>query len=82
MERKKSMIATATPKMENQLLIAYVMRAELMSHYGVEYNILTVVNQKVASNITEIYEFYKKTRMELPAVYCMSGSARRGTWRE
>lgn len=33
--------------------------AELMSHYGVEYNILTVVNQKVASNITEIYEFYK-----------------------
>ena len=34
--------------------------AELMSHYGVEYNILTVVNQKVASNITEIYEFYKK----------------------
>jgi len=31
-----------------------------MSRYGVEYNILTVVNQKVASNITEIYEFYKK----------------------
>ena len=34
--------------------------AELMDRYGVEYNILTVVNQKVASNITEIYEFYKK----------------------
>ena len=29
--------------------------AELMDRYGVEYNILTVVNQKVASNITEIY---------------------------
>ena len=34
--------------------------AELMDTYGVEYNILTVVNQKVASEIAKIYEFYKK----------------------
>ncbi len=34
--------------------------AELMEKYGVEYNILTVVNRKVADHITEIYEFYKK----------------------
>ena len=34
--------------------------AELMEKYGVEYNILTVVNQKVASHITEIYRFYKE----------------------
>lgn len=30
-----------------------------MDTYGVEYNILTVVNQKVASEIAKIYEFYK-----------------------
>ena len=34
--------------------------AELMDQYGVEYNILTVVNQKVASHVSEIYDFYKK----------------------
>lgn len=34
--------------------------AELMDQYGVAYNVLTVVNQKVASHITEIYAFYKK----------------------
>lgn len=34
--------------------------AKLMDAYGVEYNILTVVNRKVAAHIAEIYEFYKK----------------------
>ena len=34
--------------------------AKQMDAYGVEYNILTVVNRKVAAHITEIYEFYKK----------------------
>lgn len=34
--------------------------ADLMDKYGVEYNILTVVNQKVASNVKEIYRFYKE----------------------
>ena len=34
--------------------------AELMDQYGVEYNILTVVNQAVAANIKPIYSFYKK----------------------
>lgn len=34
--------------------------ADLMDKYGVEYNILTVVNQKVASNVEEIYRFYKE----------------------
>lgn len=33
--------------------------AELMDQYGVKYNILTVVNQKVASHVSEIYDFYK-----------------------
>lgn len=38
-----------------------VLRAtKLMDQYGVDYNILTVVNQKVAANITEIYESYRK----------------------
>lgn len=31
-----------------------------MDEIGVEYNILTVVNKKVAENITEIYEVYKQ----------------------
>lgn len=33
---------------------------ELLERYGVDYNILTVVNDKVASHITEIYEAYRK----------------------
>ena len=33
---------------------------ELFNKHKVEYNILTVVNQKVASEIAKIYEFYKK----------------------
>ena len=33
---------------------------ELLDRYGVDYNILTVVNQKVAENIEEIYQFYKR----------------------
>lgn len=33
---------------------------ELFDQYGVEYNILTVVNQKTAARIGEIYSFYKK----------------------
>ncbi len=34
--------------------------AELMDKHGVEYNILTVVNQLVAENVQSIYAFYKK----------------------
>lgn len=34
--------------------------ADLMDSYGVDYNILTVVNQKVAANIPEIYHFYEE----------------------
>lgn len=34
--------------------------ADLMSRYGVEYNILTVVHDKVAASIKEIYSFYKR----------------------
>ncbi len=34
--------------------------AELFDRYGVEYNILTVVNRKVAAGIEQIYAFYKK----------------------
>lgn len=34
--------------------------SDLMDRYGVEYNILTVVNQKVASHTEEIYQFYKR----------------------
>lgn len=34
--------------------------AELMDQYGVDYNILTVVNQKIAANISEIYHFYEE----------------------
>lgn len=34
--------------------------AKLMDDYGVDYNILTVVNRKVAENIREIYTSYKK----------------------
>ncbi len=33
---------------------------ELFDRYGIEYNILTVVNRHVAAHIEEIYEFYKK----------------------
>lgn len=33
---------------------------KLMDKHGVDYNILTVVNQKVASNIGGIYQFYKE----------------------
>lgn len=33
---------------------------KLFDTYGVDYNILTVVNQKVAENIGEIYRFYQK----------------------
>ena len=33
---------------------------ELFDTYGVDYNILTVVTQKVAERIDEIYKFYKK----------------------
>ena len=33
---------------------------ELFDRYGVEYNILTVVNRKVAAGIEQIYAFYKK----------------------
>ncbi len=33
---------------------------ELFERYGVDYNILTVVNEKVAANIPEIYEDYRK----------------------
>ncbi len=33
---------------------------ELFERYGVDYNILTVVNEKVAANIAEIYEFYRE----------------------
>lgn len=32
----------------------------LMDKYGVDYNILTVINQKVALHIKEIYGFYEK----------------------
>ena len=32
---------------------------KLLDQYGVEYNILTVVNQKVANDIREIYENYR-----------------------
>ncbi|MDK2808372.1 MAG: uncharacterized protein PWP24_1107 [Clostridiales bacterium] len=32
---------------------------ELLDQFKVEYNILTVVNHKVATNIREIYEFYR-----------------------
>ena len=34
--------------------------ARLMDEYGVDYNILTVVNQKTVSYIDEIYDHYKK----------------------
>jgi len=34
--------------------------AELFDHYGVEYNILTVVHKAVAQNIKEIYKAYRK----------------------
>ncbi|MCD8129813.1 MAG: anaerobic sulfatase maturase [Lachnospiraceae bacterium] len=38
-----------------------ILRAtELFDQFGVEYNILTVVNQKVAAHISEIYDFYRK----------------------
>ncbi len=33
---------------------------ELLDWYGVKYNVLTVVNQKVAANIKEIYKEYAK----------------------
>ncbi|GAA6409502.1 SPASM domain-containing protein [Blautia hominis] len=33
---------------------------KLLERFGVDYNILTVVNQKVAENIEEIYQFYKR----------------------
>ncbi len=33
---------------------------QLLDQYGIDYNILTVVNQKVASHIKEIYAFYKE----------------------
>lgn len=39
----------------------HVLRSiELLDKYEVEYNILTVVNTKVAENITRIYQFYKQ----------------------
>lgn len=34
---------------------------DLFDRYGVEYNILTVVNKKTASSIGKIYKYYKKT---------------------
>ena len=34
--------------------------ADLFDRFGVEYNILTVVNKKTASKAGKIYEFYKK----------------------
>lgn len=37
-----------------------LLATQLMDKYGVDYNILTVVNQKVAANIKEIYAFYKE----------------------
>lgn len=38
-----------------------VIRAtELLEQYGVDYNILTVVNREVAENIEKIYESYKR----------------------
>ncbi len=37
-----------------------VKTTELFDKYKVEYNILTVVNKKVAASITEIYQEYKK----------------------
>lgn len=40
---------------------AKVLRSvELFERYGVDYNILTVVNDKVASHIGEIYTYYQK----------------------
>lgn len=33
---------------------------DLLDKYGVEYNILTVVNGPVAKNVAEIYDFYRK----------------------
>ena len=45
---------------EPQLLIELKKAAELMSEYSIKYNILTVVNDKVASNILEIYSYYKE----------------------
>ena len=37
-----------------------LLTTKLFDTYGVDYNILTVVNQKVADHIGEIYGFYKK----------------------
>lgn len=34
--------------------------ADLLKRYGVDYNILTVVNKRTASEIAEIYRFYKE----------------------
>ena len=33
---------------------------ELLEQYEVDFNILTVVNRKVAAHVTEIYEFYRQ----------------------
>lgn len=33
---------------------------ELFDRYGIEYNILTVVNQKIATNIGDVYKTYQK----------------------
>ncbi len=33
---------------------------ELLERYGVEYNILTVVNKQVAANVDKIYAFYRE----------------------
>ena len=37
-----------------------VRAAELLDRYGVEFNILTVVNSEVAANIKDIYSFFRK----------------------
>lgn len=37
---------------------------DLFNKYGVEYNILTVVNKKTASAVRKIYQFYKKNNFK------------------
>lgn len=37
-----------------------VRAAEMMDHYGVDYNILTVVHQKTAEHVDDIYREYRK----------------------
>lgn len=45
-----------------------------LEKYGVDYNILTVVNAKTAPKIRKIYEQYRKNGWQLSAVHCLSGS--------